>query len=120
MSMRPVLAALLIATISCDDIAAAEGSSVKVTLTAKPGSAACVIAVPEPASVKVKQGLSFVNQSSVQLTIVLLDDNLPLVSVAPGDTSGAVKFSDAGLRQYYSQACGSGVAELHTLAVTIN
>jgi len=43
-----------------------------------------------------------------------------LVTVAPGDTSGAVKFTSAGLRQYYSQACGSGTAERHTLAVTVN
>ena len=46
--------------------------------------------------------------------------DVPLVSVAPNDTSGAVKFSEAGLREYYSQACGSGVGNRHTLAVTIN
>jgi hypothetical protein len=61
-----------------------------------------------------------VNKSSVALTIVLVEDDLPLVTVAPGDTSGAVKFTSAGLRQYYSQACGSGTAERHTLAVTVN
>ena len=120
MSIRPVLAALLLATLSCRDVTAADASTSHVTLRPKPGSAACVIAEPEPASVRVKQGLSFVNQSSVTLTIVLVDDNLPLVSVAPGDTSGAVKFRDAGIRQYYSQACGSGTSELHVLAVTVN
>jgi hypothetical protein len=51
---------------------------------------------------------------------VLVEDHLPLVSVAPSDTSGAVKFGSAGLRLYYSQACGSGTGELHTLAVTVN
>jgi hypothetical protein len=117
---RTALTTLLIVTASCQDITAAEAAPVKVVLTPKPGSAACVIANPEPASVRVKQGISFVNHSTVHITIVLLEDNLPLVSVAPNDTSGAVKFSSAGLRQYYSQACGSGIAEQHTLAVTVN
>ena len=111
---------LLVAATSCQDITAADGAGVFVTLTPKSASAACVIAEPEPASVREDQGLSFVNHSTVQITIVLIDDNLPLVSVAPGDTSGAVKFRDAGLRQYYSQGCGSGLGELHMLAVTIN
>jgi plastocyanin len=120
MTVRPIHVALLIAAVSCDDITAAEVAKVNVTLTPKVGSAACVIANPEAAAVKVKQGISFVNNSSVQLTIVLVKDNLPLVSVAPGDTSGAVKFSDPGIHQYYSQGCGSGTADLHTLSVTVN
>jgi len=61
-----------------------------------------------------------VNNSSVHLTIVLLDDHLPLVSVAPGDTSGAVKFKDPGTHKYYSQGCGTGTAEAHTPSVTVN
>jgi hypothetical protein len=120
MSMRLVLAALLIATASCQDITAADTAPVHVILTPKPGSAACVTASPEPASVRVKQGISFVNHSSMPITIVLVEDDLPLVTVAPSDTSSGVKFASAGLRQYYSQACGSGTAELHTLAVTVN
>jgi len=120
MTVRPIHVALLIAAVSCEDVTAADAARVNVTLTPKIGSAACVIADPEPAAVKVKQGISFVNRSSVQLTIVLVNDNLPLVSVAPGDTSGAIKFSDPGIHQYYSQGCGSGNAELHTLAVTVN
>lgn len=111
---------VLVATVSCQDITAADGAGVHVILTPKVGSAACVVANPEPAAVKVDQGISFVNNSSVQLTIVLVGDNLPLVSVAPGDTSGAVKFRDPGIHQYYSQGCGSGTAELHTLSVTVN
>ena len=111
---------LAIAAASCQEVTAADYAHVQVTLTPKSGSAACVIAEPEPAAVRVKQGISFVNKSSVHLTIVLKDDDLPLVSVAPGDTSRAIEFSSAGLRQYYSQACGSGLGELHTLAVTIN
>lgn len=114
------LAALLIAAASCQDITAADSTTMRVILTPKTGSAACVIADPEPAAVRVKQGISFVNHSSVQITIVLLEDDLPLVSVAPNDTSGAIKFSSAGIHQYYSQACGSGTAERHTLAVTVN
>ena len=120
MIVRPLAVVLLLATVSCDDVTAAEAARVNVLLTPRIGSAACVTADPEPAAVKVKQGISFVNKSSVHLTIVLLEDHLPLVSVAPGDTSGAVKFSDAGIHQYYSQGCGSGNAELHTLAVTVN
>jgi hypothetical protein len=116
----PAVLTLLIAGTSCREVTAADYAPVQVILTAKAGSAACVTATPEPASVRVKQGISFVNQSSVPLKIVLVDEDLPLVSVAPSDTSGAVKFSSAGIRQYYSQACGSGLGQLHTLAVTVN
>jgi plastocyanin len=115
-----LLVPILVASVSCEDITAADAARVNVTLTPRTGSAACVVANPEPAAVKVDQGISFVNKSSVHLTIVLVDDNLPLVSVAPGDTSGAVKFRDPGIHQYYSQGCGSGTAELHTLSVTVN
>jgi plastocyanin len=117
---RTSLAALLLVAISCSDVTAADFAPVQVTLTPRNGSAACVVANPEPAAVKVKQGISFVNNSSVHITIVLLNDNLPLVSVAPNDTSGAVKFHEPGIHHYYSQACGSGLGELHTLAVTVN
>ena len=113
-------ASLLVAIVACEDITAADGARVNVILTPKVGSAACVIAEPEPAAVKVDQGISFVNNSTVHLTIVLVENNLPLVSVAPGDTSGAVKFNDPGIHQYYSQGCGSGTSELHTLSVTVN
>jgi plastocyanin len=113
-------ASLLVAIVACEDITAADGARVNVILTPKVGSAACVIANPEPAAVKVDQGISFVNNSTVHLTIVLVENNLPLVSVAPGDTSGAVKFNDPGIHQYYSQGCGSGTSELHTLSVTVN
>jgi plastocyanin len=113
-------ASLLVAIVACEDITAADGARVNVILTPKVGSAACVIADPEPAAVKVDQGISFVNNSTVHLTIVLVENNLPLVSVAPGDTSGAVKFNDPGIHQYYSQGCGSGTSELHTLSVTVN
>ena len=120
MKVATLIAALLLTTTSCADVTAADYARVNVVLTPKVGSAACVIAEPEPAAVKVKQGISFVNKSSMHLTIVLVEDNVPLVSVAPGDTSGAVKFHDPGVHQYYSQGCGSGNSELHTLSVTIN
>ena len=120
MLKRLALAALVVATASCSDVTAADHARVHITLTPKVGSAACVIADPEPAAVKAKQGISFVNKSSVQVTIVLKKDNLPLVAVAPNDTSNAVKFSDPGVYQYYSQGCGSHTTELHTLSVTIN
>ena len=118
---RLALAALIVAAAAaCKDITAADRASVHVTLTPKVGSAACVVANPEPAAVRANQGISFVNESSVQITIVLRDGNLPLVAVAPGDTSRAVKFDEPGIYQYYSQGCGSANTELHTLSVTIN
>lgn len=120
MPKRIALAALLLATASCDDVTAADSASAQVTLSPRAGSAACVIADPEPAAVKAKQGISFVNRSSVRLTLVLQKDNVPLVSVAPNETSSPVKFSEPGIYQYYSQGCGSSSAELHTLSVTIN
>ena len=110
----------MILTAACKDITAASNASVFVTLSPKAGSAACVIADPEPAAVKEKQGISFINRSSVQLTLVLRQNNVPLVSVAPNDTSNAVKYSEPGVYPYYSQGCGSTTTELHTLSVTIN
>ena len=115
---------LLVLAGSCADITAADHAPVHVTLTPITGSVACFTADPEPASVPQDKGLAFINKSTASITIMLVgeegDADVPLVSVAPGDTSGAVKFSKAGLRQYYSQACGSGTANRHTLAVTIN
>lgn len=118
--MRPILLSALILATSCYEITAADSAPITVTLTPRAGSVACVIANPEPASVRVKQGISFKNESSVPITIVLTEDDLPLVTVQPGGVSGGVKFASAGIRQYYSQACGSGTAERHTLAVTVN
>lgn len=118
MPSRLVLLALLVAAASCQDITAADVPSAFVTLTPKTVGSPCVIADPEPAAVRQDRGVSFVNASSVQLTLVLKQNNVPLVSVAPGDTSRAVKFADPGVYQYYSQGCGSG--DLHTLSVTIN
>ena len=117
---RVALVTLLVVLAACQDVTAADDASTFVTLSPKSGSAACVTANPEPAAVKAKRGISFVNQSSVQLTIVLQKDNVPLVSVAPNSTSSPVKFSEPGIYQYYSQGCGSSTAELHTLSVTIN
>ena len=120
MLKQMALVALVAATASCKDITAADSAGVFITLTPKSGSAACVVADPEPAAVRAKQGIGFVNRSSVQLTLVLRQDNVPLVAVAPNDTSNAIRFREPGIYQYYSQGCGSGATELHTLSVTIN
>ena len=120
MLKRLALVALIAATASCEDITAANSASVFVTLTPKVGSAACLNADPEPAAVRVKQGISFVNKSPIQVTLVLREDHVPLVAVPPNDTSNAVKFSEPGIYHYYSQGCGSSTTELHTLSVTIN
>jgi hypothetical protein len=108
---------LLLGTLSCDEITAADAAAVTVVLRSVSSNAACVLAEPEPAAVRVKQGIAFANHSTVHVTLVLVDDDVPMVSVAPGDTSRAVKFSEAGIREYYSQACAG---QRHTLAVTIN
>ena len=120
MLKRLALVALVAATASCEEITAADSAGVFVTLTPKLGSAACVHADPEPAAVRVRQGISFVNESSVQVTLVLREDHVPLVAVAAGDTSNPVKFSEPGIYHYYSQGCGSSTTELHVLSVTIN
>ncbi len=120
MPRRLALLALLVAVASGENITAADAASVYVTLNPRTASAACVTADPEPAAVRANQGISFVNRSSVQLTLVLTQNDVPLVAVAPGDTSRAVQFSDPGVYQYYSQGCGSGTGDLHTLSVTIN
>ena len=115
---------VLAIAIACADVTGTDHAPVHVTLNPITGSAACFTADPEPASVPQDKGIAFINKSTVSLTIMLVgedgDADVPLVSVAAGDTSSAVKFSNAGLRQYYSQACGSGTANLHTLAVTVN
>jgi hypothetical protein len=106
---------------SCQDVTAANtGPVAVVTLMPKALKPACVFADPEPASVPANQGIAFENRSSVSITIVLVDDDTPLVSVAPGETSRAVKFRTEGVRQYYSLGCGSAAGERHTLAVTVN
>ena len=120
MYRRLALLALLVAAASCQDITAADVPSVFVTLTPRTVGSACVIADPEPAAVRQDRGVSFVNRGSVQLTLVMKENNVPLVAVAPGDSSRAVKFSNPGVYEYYSQGCGSGTTELHTLSVTIN
>ena len=120
MLVRLALVALLVVTASCRDITAASHASVYVTLTPKPGSAACVYADPEPAAVRENQGISFVNRSSVQITLVMRDEHVPLVSIPPHGTSRPVKFSEPGIYHYYSQGCGSATTELHMLSVTIN
>ena len=118
MLRRMAFVALLGAAASCENVTAADIPSVYVRLAPRSASAACVIADPEPAAVRQDRGVSFVNETSVQLTLVLKDKDVPLVAVAPGDTSRAIKFSDPGIYEYYSQGCGSG--DLHTLSVTIN
>ena len=119
-----ILSGLVVLAIACAEITATDHAPVLVTLTPVTGSVACFTADPEPASVPQDKGIAFINKSTASITIMLVGENgdadVPLVSVAPNDTSGAVKFSTAAVRQYYSQACGSGTANRHTLAITIN
>ncbi|HMC55177.1 MAG TPA: hypothetical protein VKH19_08415 [Gemmatimonadaceae bacterium] len=118
--MRSFLVVALVAAGSCAEVTAADYAPVTVTLTAKAASAACVFADPEPASVRQDQGIAFANKSSVQITIVLVEDDKPLVTVPAGAESGAIKFRNEGIHQYYSLGCGSALSERHTLAVTVN
>jgi hypothetical protein len=118
--MRSFLVIALVAVGSCAEVTAADYAPVNVTLTPKAASAACVFSDPEPASVRQDQGIAFVNESTVQITIVLVEDDKPLVTVPAGSTSGAIKFRSEGIHQYYSLGCGSALSERHTLAVTVN
>lgn len=118
--MRVVRAIALLSLSACYDITAADSAAVEVVLSPRIGSAVCVDADPEPASVRVRQGISFTNETAGTVTIVMLEDNLPLVTVEAGETSRPVQFNSAGIRYYYVQACGSGSADRHTLSVTIN
>jgi plastocyanin len=117
---RVIAAALLLATASCMEVTASETAETTVGLSSKSGNAKCVQASPDPASVRVNQGVGFLNKSTTTLTIVLAEDDTPLVTVESKQTSGAVKFSSPGTRRYYIQGCGSSTAELHTIIVSVN
>ncbi|HJQ21046.1 MAG TPA: hypothetical protein VJ867_11915 [Gemmatimonadaceae bacterium] len=118
--MRHILTASLLLAIGCADVTAADTAPVTVMLSPRSVSAACVVADPEPASVRQDQGIAFVNNSTVQITIVLVEDDKPLTTVPAGGTSGAIKFRTEGIYQYYSLGCGDALSERHTLAVTVN
>jgi hypothetical protein len=117
---RLVAVLLLASTTSCVEITAANTAELVVGLKAKTTGSSCVFASPDPVSIRVNQGLGFQNNGSGQLTVILEDDDTPLVSVGPSQKSGGIKFSDPGTYRYYIQGCGGSSAELHTINVTVN
>ena len=118
--LRVLAAALFCATAACVEVTASETAEATVSLKPKAANTVCMRASPDPVSIRANQGVSFANSSSASLTVMLSESNTPLVTVDPGQTSGAIKFSTPGTRQYYIQGCGSASAELHRITVTVN
>src|SRR5215212_9365443 len=108
--------------LACTDATASKDPpAVVVTLTASPSSPnTCVVATPDPATIRVGQSIAFRNATTV--SHVVLADGLatPWTAIAPGETSGPIEFSIASTRKYYVQACGNGAANLHSLLITVN
>ena len=119
--MRRLLGILLLAcTTSCLEVTASDTAELVVGLKPKTSASSCVFASPDPVSIRVNQGLGFQNQGSGQLTVILEDDDTPLVSIGASQKSGGIKFSTPGTRRYYIQGCGGSSAELHVINVTVN
>ena len=119
--MRRLIATVLLAsTTSCLEVTAAETAELVVGLKPKATGSFCVNATPDPVAIRVDQGLGFENLGSGQLTVMLEDDDTPLVSVGASQKSGGIKFSSPGTYRYYIQGCGGSSAELHVITVTIN
>jgi plastocyanin len=115
----PILLALA-GLAACDATASNQPASLVVTLTPSTANSTCVVASPDPASIRAGQTIAFRNQTS--MTHIIIADGLdtPWASVAPGETSGSIRLSIASSRKYYVQSCGSASNNLHTVVVTVN
>ncbi|HEY9227130.1 MAG TPA: hypothetical protein VIP11_10815 [Gemmatimonadaceae bacterium] len=113
------LAALVLA--GCTDATASnDPPAVVVQLRSMPGNPNCVIASPDPASIRSGESVAFRNVTSVPHTIMADGPNTPWTTVEPGEVSGSIEFTFASTRKYYVQSCGSGNGNLHTLIITVN
>jgi hypothetical protein len=112
----------LLAPLACTDATATTSPpSVVITLSPAPSASnTCVVASPDPASIRAGQSVAFRNATSVTHTVITDGLNTPLTTVAPGETSGSIEFSIASTRKYYVQSCGNASQNLHTLVVTVN
>jgi hypothetical protein len=119
---RSLILLALLAPVACID-ATATTSPPSVVITLSPASFAsntCVVATPDPASIRAGQSVAFRNATSVTHTVLADGLNTPWTTIAPGETSGSIEFSIASMRKYYVQACGNSSQNLHTLVITVN
>jgi len=116
------LAAAAVTLTACIDATASnDRPAVVVTLTPDPFSPNnCVVASPDPATIRAGESVAFRNRTGVTHTIIADGLNTPWTAIEPGETSGSIEFSVPSMRQYYVQACGNRSADLHTLIITVN
>jgi plastocyanin len=114
----PILLAL-VGLSACDATASNQPATLVVTLTPA-ANATCVIASPDPASIRSGQTIAFHNATSMTHTVIADGLDTPWTSVAPGETSGSIRLTVASTRKYYVQGCGSASTNLHTVIVTVN
>jgi plastocyanin len=121
---RSILAlfAAAVALAACTDATAStDPPAVIVTLTPAPFSPNnCVVASPDPATIRAGESVAFRNHTGVTHTIVAEGLNTPWTAIDPGETSGSIEFSIASTRKYYVQSCGNSSANLHLLIITVN
>jgi plastocyanin len=116
-----MLLALLVPLACTDATATTAPPSVVITLSpAFSSSGTCVVASPDPASIRAGQSVAFRNATFVTHTVIADGLNTPWTTIAPGETSGSIAFSIASTRQYYVQSCGNASQNLHTLIITVN
>ena len=112
----------LLAPLACTDATAttAPPSVVIILSPAFSASGPCVVASPDPASIRAGESVAFRNETSITHTVIADGVNTPWTTIAPGETSGSIAFSIASTRKYYVQSCGDAPVNLHTLIVTVN
>ena len=115
-------AAAAVALTGCiDAIASNDRPAVVITLTPDPFAPNdCVIASPDPATIRAGESVAFRNRTGVTHTILADGLNTPWTAIEPGETSGSIEFTFASTRRYYVQRCGNASADLHLLIVTVN
>ena len=120
--MLALAAAAALALTACiDAIASNDRPAVVVTLTPDPFAPEdCVIATPDPATIRAGESVAFRNRTGVTHTILADGLNTPWTAIEPGETSGSIEFSFASTRRYYVQRCGNASPDLHLLIVTVN
>ena len=116
------VAAVAVALTACVDATATnDRPAVIVTLTPDPFAPNnCVIASPDPATIRAGEAVAFRNHTGVTHTIIADGLNTPWTAIEPGETSRSIEFSIASTRKYYVQRCGNSSADLHLLIITVN
>jgi len=119
---RSLILLALLAPLACTD-ATATTAPPSVVIILSPAFSAfgpCVVASPDPASIRAGESVAFRNETSITHTVIADGVNTPWTTIAPGETSGSIAFSIASTRKYYVQSCGDAPVNLHTLIVTVN